>query len=137
MTANAQDNVRYLTSLQYFSHSHLKGISSGLTSAFNLIHLAEGGLANDIFAQGFFKSVKNMKLGILRKHCEVWDPTVIVTFIQENWEKNDNLSLGTLQKQAAILLCLGAMWRPCLDLGKLQWRDIDSILQDDTNRPFC
>lgn len=83
MTANTQGIIRYLASLQHFSRSHLNGIGSGLASVYNLIHPDTGGLANDIFVQGFFKSVKNMKVEIPRKYCEVWDPTVAVTFLQK------------------------------------------------------
>lgn len=70
LTANTQDSVRYLTSLQRFSRSHLNGIHSGLASVYNLIHPDKGGLANDPFIQDFFKSLESMILGMPRKHCK-------------------------------------------------------------------
>jgi hypothetical protein len=106
-----------------------------LASVYNVVHSERGGLANDIFVQEFFKSIRNIKIQIPNKYQEVWDPSLVITFIKENWAVNKNLSLDVLQKKTIILLCLGTIWRPRSDLGRLQWWDIDFHFIDTAARP--
>ncbi|KAG1438207.1 hypothetical protein G6F56_012740 [Rhizopus delemar] len=85
LTHQTQDVVEYLVSQTKHSRSHLNDIRSGLASVYNIIHLQKGGLAKDLFIQDFFKSMQNIKVKILNKYQEVWDPVIILNFVRNNW----------------------------------------------------
>lgn len=99
--------VEYLSSLSGYSKSHLNSIRSGLVPVYSVVHSERGGLVNDIFVQEFFKSVRNIKIQILNKYQEVWDPLLVTTFINENWTVNTNLLLDILQKKPSFCFAWG------------------------------
>ncbi|ORE01303.1 hypothetical protein BCV72DRAFT_322211 [Rhizopus microsporus var. microsporus] len=99
--------VEYLSFLSRYSKSHLNSIRPGLVPVYNVVHSERGGLVNDIFAQEFFKSVRNIKIQILNKYQEVWDPLLVITSIKENWAVNTNLLLDILQKKPSFCFAWG------------------------------
>lgn len=117
MTASTQDSVCYPTSLQRFFRFHLNRIRSGLAPVYDLIHPDKGGgLANDPFIQDFLISLKSMELGMLRKHCEVWDSTVWWLRLYKKSGKGMNIYRWTLSKSKQLSRYILA---PCEDLARI------------------
>lgn len=136
LTSHTQDIVEYLASLTKFSKSHMNPVRSGLASVYNVIHQGKTKLADDMFIQEFFKSMNRTKIKLPNKYQEVWDPTIVLNFIRQNWTSNKHIPLYILQKKAIMLICLGSMWRTRSDVGELQYRDIKFIMPKDSSKPI-
>ncbi|CDH61447.1 hypothetical protein RO3G_08617 [Lichtheimia corymbifera JMRC:FSU:9682] len=130
MEYDAKQLVNFLMAHRDLKPNTLNGIRSGIASVFKETHPSLPSIGEHRLVSDFLKAHKAEHLDLKNGDKPVWNVDLVLNVIR-NWGPADLLSLQKLQVRTVILLCVATMWRPRSDIGAIQKKDVEFVLNND------
>ncbi|KAG2190635.1 hypothetical protein INT47_008410, partial [Mucor saturninus] len=127
--------IEFLVESNNMSYSTLNGMRSAIASVYKVIHPTLPPLASHTMILQFFEAKRRKDDKLPNIHTEAFDVQLLINHVVA-WGKSEELELFTLQQKTITLITIATMWRPRSDIGNLQWRDVEFVMNDGNTEPI-